>query len=124
MEIRTLFFDTYALYEIIEGNENYKNYIKDIGIVITKLNLMELYYGLLVRHNEKTANHFYDKFLVYCTSIDDDTMKRAMIFRYLNKKRDLSYVDCIGYILAKKRNINFLTGDKEFEDMENVEFVK
>jgi len=47
-----------------------------------------------------------------------------MTFRALNKKRNLSYVDCIGYIIAKQRNIKFLTGDKEFEYMENVEFVK
>ena len=32
--------------------------------------------------------------------------------------------DCIGYIMAKKLNIKFLTGDKEFENFLNVEFVK
>ena len=37
---------------------------------------------------------------------------------------NLSYVDYIGYILAKQRNVKFLTGDKEFENMDNVEFVK
>jgi len=124
MEVKTLFFDTYALYEIIEGSENYINYIKNIAVVTTKLNLMELYYGLLIKHNEKTANHFYNKFLPYCTGIDNDTIKKAMMFKSLNKKKDLSYVDCVGYIISKQRNIKFLTGDKEFEDMENVEFVK
>ena len=124
MEVKTFFFDTYALYEIIEGNENYKKYVKNIAIIITKLNLMELFYGLLIKYNEKTANNFYEKFLPYCTGIDDNTIKKAMIFRALNKKRDLSYVDCIGYIISKHRNIKFLTVDKEFENMENVEFVK
>jgi predicted nucleic acid-binding protein len=124
MEIKTLYFDTYALFEIIEGNSNYKDYINNIAIIITKLNLMELYYGLLLKYNEKTANHFYNKFLPYCTIIEDETIKKAMIFRALNKKKDLSYVDCIGYIISKQRNVKFLTGDKEFKDMENVEFVK
>jgi len=124
MEIKTFFFDTYALYEIIEGNKNYRSYIKNVAIVTTKLNLMELYYGLLVNYNEKTANDLYDKFLSYYTSIDDNSIKKAMIFRALNKKKDLSYIDCVGYIISKQRNIKFLTGDKEFEDMENVEFVK
>ena len=32
--------------------------------------------------------------------------------------------DCIGYILAKNIGIKFLTGDKEFENLDNVEFVK
>ena len=85
---------------------------------------MELYYGLIVKYDEKTANSLYEKFSPYCVNIDDNTIKKAMMFRALNKKRDLSYVDCIGYILAKQRNIKFLTGDKEFEGMENVEFVK
>src|SRR3989344_4003965 len=124
MEIKTFFFDTYAVYEIIEGNKNYRSYIKNVAIVTTKLNLMELYYGLLVNYNEKTANDLYDKFLSYYTSIDDNSIKKAMISRALNKKKDLSYIDCVGYIISKQRNIKFLTGDKEFEDMENVEFVK
>ena len=32
--------------------------------------------------------------------------------------------DCIGYIIAKRLGMKFLTGDKEFEGFENVEFVK
>ena len=39
-------------------------------------------------------------------------------------KRKLSMTDCIGYMMAKQWGIKFLTGDKEFEDMENVEYVK
>lgn len=33
-------------------------------------------------------------------------------------------VDCIGYVYAKENGLRFVTGDKEFEGMENVEFVK
>jgi len=33
-------------------------------------------------------------------------------------------VDCIGYIIAKKSGVQFLTGDEHFKDFENVEFVK
>jgi len=32
--------------------------------------------------------------------------------------------DSIGYILSIKIGVKFLTGDKEFEDLEKVEFVK
>ena len=46
------------------------------------------------------------------------------MFRLLNKKRKLSYVDCLGYILAGMNGAKFLTGDNQFKDLQNVEFVK
>jgi len=124
MALKTFFFDTYAFYEIIGGNINYKPYLSDVAILTTKLNLMELYYGLLLNYNKATADKYYDKFSEYCIDFDDDVVKQATLFRLLNKERNLSYVDSIGYVLSKSRNIKFLTGDKEFKDMENVEYVK
>ena len=124
MAIRTLFFDSYAFFEIIEGNSNYKEYTHGIAIITTKLNLMELFYGLLIKYGSETSNRYYDDLLKFCVDIDDEIIKEAMIFKALYKKRKLSYVDCIGYIFAKHRNIKFLTGDKQFKDMENVEFVQ
>ena len=32
--------------------------------------------------------------------------------------------DCVGYVVAKRVGVKFLTGDREFKDMPNVEFVK
>lgn len=124
MGIETYFFDTYALHEIIEGNPNYKGFVNNVGMITTKLNLMEFYYGLLREYDRKTADEYYDILVEYVIKIDDETIKQAMVFKLLNKNKKLSYVDCIGYILAKKRGIKFLTGDKEFESVENVEFVK
>jgi len=36
----------------------------------------------------------------------------------------MSMADCISYIQSKEVGVKFLTGDKEFEDLDNVEFVK
>ena len=47
-----------------------------------------------------------------------------MKFRYNNKKKEMSMTDCISYFMAKELGIKFLTGDKEFENLENVEFAK
>ncbi|MFH1440372.1 MAG: PIN domain-containing protein [Candidatus Woesearchaeota archaeon] len=124
MVITTFFFDTYTFCEIIQGNQNYIKYVEDIGIITTKMNLMELYYGLLREYDRKTADKYYDSLIKYAVNVDDDTIKQAMVFKLLNKNKKLPYVDCIGYVLAKKRGVKFLTGDKEFERMENVEFVK
>ena len=125
MEIKTFFFDTYALYEIAKGSESYAPYSGHVAIMTTKLNLMELFYGLLLKHGEGIANKYFDYFLQYCVGISDEIIKRAMAFRAANKKsKEFSYVDCVGYILSLELKATFLTGDGAFKDMPNVEFVR
>ena len=119
----TYFFDTYALFEIVHGNKNYILY-SNVALITTKLNLMELHYRLLDLYGKDYAEKAYNKFLQFVIEISDDIIKKANQFKLINKKRRLSYVDCIGYIIAKMNNVRFLTGDKEFENFENVEFVK
>ena len=51
-----------------------------------------------------------------------DDVKEAMNLKIKNKQ--ISIPDAIGYIISKKLNAKFLTGDKEFKDMVDVEFVK
>ena len=123
-EEMNFFYDTYALLEIITGNENYNKYVKNTGIATTKLNLMELFYRLYILHGIEIAEFYYQKYLPFVVEISDSLIKKAAIFRAENKKKDLSYVDCVGYILALEHKIKFLTGDSQFKDMENVEFVK
>lgn len=120
---KAYFFDSYAIIEIILGNENYKEYTRSI-ILTTKLNLFEVFYGLLKDVGEKEANLFLDKYYRFIMDFDKDIIKKAATFRLQYKKRNLSMTDCIGYMLAGKWGIKFLTGDKEFKEMENVEFVK
>lgn len=121
MVVKAYFFDTYALYELIQGNKNYSHYTT-AGIITTKLNLMELYYGLLREYGQETADYYFDQFAEYCIEIHDAAMKTAMSLKLKNKR--LSYVDCIGYTLAAQFSVPFLTGDKEFKGMKNVEFKK
>ena len=123
-EITTYFFDSYALFEVIYQNENYKNYLENINIITTKLNLMELHYGLLQKYGADIANEYYNNFLEFTIPFDDETIMLSNLFKVSMKKKRLSYIDCLGYTLAKLRGIKFLTGDKEFKDLENVEFVK
>jgi len=117
------FFDTYALFEIIRGSDNYSN-IDVVGLALTKYNLMELYYGLYKKHGFSIAEKYFDYFRDYCIDVDDNILKEAMIFKAEFENKGISYVDAIGYVVAKKQEIVFLTGDKAFEGMENVEFRK
>ena len=117
------FFDTYAIIEILEKNLSYEKY-NDKEVVITIFNLAEIYWSCLGNFNENELNKIYEEYKEAVVEIDDETLKEAIKFRKEHKKRDLSYTDAIGYIYAKRHNMIFLTGDKEFEDLENVEFVK
>jgi hypothetical protein len=92
--------------------------------VTTKLNLMELHYGLLLCYGKIAADKHFDELAKFSVDVSDETIKKANEFRASLKERKLSFVDCIGYIIARARNIKFLTGDSQFKDFENVEFVK
>ena len=85
---------------------------------------MELHYTILIRRGKKAADKIYDQLIEYVVEITDDIIKQATVLRASLRKRKLSYVDCLGYVLARSMNIKFLTGDKEFADLENVEYVK
>lgn len=122
--LKTYFFDSYAFFEIIRGNPNYKDFSKDVSLITTKLNLMELYYWILRKKGKEQADKYYQKFLPFCIEISDEVIKKACEFRLKYRKKDFSYVDCIGYVITMKKGILFLTGDIGFSDMENVQYVK
>jgi len=120
----TLFFDTYAFYEIIVGNPNYAVYIKDIKIVTTQLNLMELYSHLLLIYPKQDALELFNRYHEFIVPISNQVIIEAMDFRCTNRRKRLSYVDCIGYIFSQENEMKFLTGDQKFEGKIGVEFVK
>jgi len=119
------FFDTYAIIKYLQGDKKFHKYFKKGGI-LTRLNLMELYFRMLREYGEKEAERIYAAFSIYLADYDENSMKEAMKFRLKMQLlgRDISYSDAIGYQLSLKHKIRFLTGDKEFEGIDNVEFVK
>ncbi len=119
------FFNTYAIIEIISGNEKYKKYL-DSEMMTTKLNLMELYYQFIKENEPKRAEYYYQKYLPNCIEISDNIIKTSMKLRYKMKKekKNISYVDVIGYTISINEKIKFLTGDNAFKDALNVEYVK
>lgn len=115
------FLDTYAFFEIIRGNPNYKKY-EDINVITTIFNLAELNYGLKKEKNEKVADEITEKYRFFLVDATLDDVKEAINLKIKNKQ--LSIPDVVGYIIAKKFNAKFLTGDNGFKEMPNVEFVK
>jgi uncharacterized protein len=122
--MHAFFFDTYAFYEIIVGNPDYAPFTKDVKIITTQLNLMELYYHLLDLYDKGQALKFFEKYREFTVPISNEIIIEAMNFRKGNYKKDMSYVDCIGYTIARKMDFLFLTGDRQFEHFDNVRFVK
>ena len=120
---KTIFFGTYAIMEIFKGNKDYKIYL-DNNIVLTKLNLFELYYNLYREYGESTAKKELERYSSFVIDFDKQIITDAAKLKFIFKKQKMSMVDCIGYIIAKKLDIKFLTGDEQFKYLPNVEFVK
>ena len=117
------FFDTYAFFGLIYGNPNYIPYTNS-QIVTTSLNLFELYINILRETNEEKAKEILDFYYDFAVDFDKRVIEESAKLKHQLNKRNVSMVDCIGYVLAKQLGIKFLTGDKEFETLDNVEFVK
>lgn len=117
------FLDTYALIEIAEGSPNYQKYLESDAVTL-KDNLAELHYFLLKKYDDKTAEFFLNQFSKIAVELPVPIIAKAMIFRHKHVKIRFSYIDCLGYICSLEDKRIFLTGDRAFEGMENVELVR
>ena len=122
-EEKGYFFDSYAVIEVVFGNESYAKF-KEVYPIITVFNLAEIYWSALKNLGEKEANLIYEKYSQCVEDVSEIVLKKAMKFKIEHKEQRLSYADCIGYIYSRLNNLIFLTGDKEFEGMSGVEFIK
>src|SRR3989344_8060792 len=116
------FFDTCAIVDLLEEKKEYEQYAS-AEMVINVLNLIEYDY-YCIKTNKKDRKLLYQYLKEFCLPITDDIIQEAMEFRYKYRQKDISYVDAIGYCMAKKNKLKFLTGDHAFKDFPNVEFVK
>ncbi len=101
------FFDASAILEIIDKNESYSKF-QNTEIITTVLHLAETHNVLLRAHNEQTADYWANNLdFLFLTITPEDAIK-ASKFRHRYRKENLSYADCIGYVLAAKNNFLFL----------------
>ncbi|HLC56946.1 MAG TPA: PIN domain-containing protein [Candidatus Nanoarchaeia archaeon] len=118
--MQNYFFDTYALVELVKSSPNYTRYAEEI-VTTSILNLIELGYVIARDFNEAQAKIVIEKFKACTIKIPDEVILEAIKLKL--RKKELSYADCIGYCLAIKCNLKFLTGDKHFKGLQYVEFV-
>ena len=115
--------DTYALVEIAQGNSKFATYLNG-DFVITDLTLAEFFGVLLRSEGEEIAEYWFKKLGAYSIAVDKDLLREAVKFRYEHRKADISLFDSVGYVFSIKNGFLFVTGDKEFEKFEGVEFRK
>ena len=91
--------------------------------VTTWLQLMEVFYALL--RDGKSESEARDVIAalqphVIDFSFDDVLGAMGIRIQMVRKQRSLSYVDAIGYYVARKRRLQFLTGDPGFRGLPGV----
>ena len=121
--IKMYCLDTYALIEIANGNPKFSFLMREEFMIINTT-LAEFYWVLLREKGKEDAEYWVDKLSNFTLNITKEIMLKAQNFRFVNKKKNLSFFDCVGYIFSKENNYIFVTGDKEFKDLEGVEFIQ
>jgi len=122
--IRKFYFDTYALIEIGESNPAYVQYKENVRVILSRLNLLEFAYVLIKEGKKDDIVRIFTDYSKFNVDYDDDVLIKAAEMKFGHLRERLSFIDCIGYIIAKRNNAKFLTGDEKFRHKENVEFVK
>lgn len=118
------FYDSYAVIEYLSNNVKFVPFFEEHTGVLTLLNVLEVYYSVLSAEGQIKADIVLETLQSLMVQPSLETIKKAMVFRLERKKQDLSYADCLGYQLALDRGIKFLTGDRQFSSLPNVEFLK
>ncbi len=122
--IKKFYFDTYALVEIYKGNPNYEPYREEVEMILNELNILEYVHFLIREGRKENLVEVFKNLKRFAVDYEDDILIKAAEMKFKYKKDRISFVDCIGYLLARKNGARFLTGDGKFKGMENVEFVR
>lgn len=90
--------------------------------------MLELAYALARDYGKEKAVEILRIVRTFVTVIqptDEDYVEASVLRIELRKRgKNLSLIDALGYVLAQRLGIPFLTGDREFRDLEGVEYVK
>jgi len=123
----SFFADSYAIIEILKGNRNYLPYRGSRHLLTTEFNICEVAFAVC-RDYPASAMDVMDRIrknIPLTQTTNEDYCSGALLKRSpVNKGKNLSTIDCVGYAVSRRLDIPFLTGDREFETIDNVEFVR
>ena len=122
----SLFLDSYAIVEMARENARY-DFVESEEVATSALNLLEAYYVLMDAGEESLARDVLRELSPVSVELPKDRIPEIAGFR-LRKMgatgRRFSYADAAGYVYARDRGLEFLTGAREFEGFEGVRFVR
>ena len=116
------YFDTYAIVEMLKNNPSYKKYF-EFPFFTSVFNKVEIYWWALINHEQELSELIVSSFPP-TLDVPNAVIRDAMLFRKKYSRRNISYADAVGYMLAIKHGLLFLTGDQAFEGLPGVEFVR
>ena len=125
-------FDTYALIEwLVKENENYRKYfvqMENSEGFVTTFTLVELYHKVYHTLGQGRADEIFAIVTgnLNVTKVTPEIIKKSGIFKsqMLKRKLEVSYTDSVNYATATFLGVKLLTGDEDFRNVDNVEFVK
>lgn len=118
-----LYFDTYAILALLRGSRTYDR-VRDTPGITHQMNHLEAVVHLM-RRGEKDPWRMIDALGLGLVAADRGDIDAAARLKSAadRARKNLSYVDALGYALARGMGYRFLTGDQEFRDLPEVEFV-
>jgi len=122
----SFFADSYAIIEILKGNEQYHPYTA-AQLVTTEFNICEVAFAVCRDYPDRTRTvmDHVRKIVTLIPTTDEDYCSGAIMrITTTRKGMKLSTIDCVGYAVSRRLDLPFLTGDREFEKIECVEFIR
>lgn len=119
------FFDSDVIYGVAVADPRFEKFVGEV-MATTRLNLMEVYYVLRRAGHAGRAVEVYRETLPHAIEFSDEDLIAAMDWRSENfrkKTRELSYIDAVGYWVARSNGLIFTTGDRKFSGYPGVAVV-
>ena len=123
----TKILDTYALMAFFE-DEPGADYVRELildaergqaSLAVSTVNLGELWYMIARRKSFEVAEQYIEivqRMAIEVVPADWEVTRQASMFKV---KGNISYADCFAAALAKLRDGEVVTGDREFKHLEN-----
>lgn len=112
------FLDTNVLVKALEGNPGFL--VQD-GDVTSAMNLLEMHVVVARLYGEPEADRALQAFRRLSVGPDDLDIREASRLKREHRKRGLSYIDALGYSMARNRSLTFVTTDSGFRGLESVD---